>query len=401
MASLALKLILTLYMGKYLGLSEMGTYGLVAAAVTILISMIGFRFDYAVTREIVDIPEDDLVSKMRDQAIFYSLNYALLIIFGLVLVLNPFFSLDREFVLFVVALSILENFAAITAGNLVSLKKPIFSNLLFFTRSALWVVPLVILGLLKPEYRNAETVFCFWLGGIVVSLIGTFIHWRPLPWQKNLGNPVRWNWIVSGLKKSIPVWIGAVSASAASNLDRFVVEHFLNRDFVGIASFYGSFVVAIASLLTSGIFAFGYPHLITLHRNGEAAAFMAAARKMGLHAMFSAGVMAIGMGVVIPVMGNMLGRPEFSEQKYVLWLLLLGAWLKAATEHLYYVLYARHQDREIWIGSFIILIPALGFNLLLVPLVGFIGIGFSAVLSSLVLCAWRIYSVKKPHKEFG
>lgn len=396
LGSLAIKLGLTLYMGRYLGLGELGTYGLVAACVAIAIPLLGFRFDYVVSRDIVDVSGFDLAHKMRDQLVFYGLSYLAMAVFLLALAFLNTGMFDASLILFILPLCILESLATITSSNLVSLKRPILANALFFMRASLWVLPVVAMGILEPSYRTANLIFSWWLGGVVLSLFVTACSFRTLPWAEVLRSPVDWLWIRSGVKKCFFIWLGAVGAAAASNIDRFVVEFFMGRDFVGIASFYGSFIIAITSLLSSGIFSFGYPQLISLYKKNEQKQFLEATKKMTFQAVGAATLLCILIGIAVPILGDLFDRPEFSTNADVLWLMLLGIWLKSATESLHYVLYARHQDRAIWMGSLLLLAITFLGNVLLVSLFGFIGIGYSALLSAVFLCSWRIYYFRYP-----
>ncbi len=397
LGALGLKLILTLYMGKYLGLTEMGTYGLAAAYVAILIPLLGIRLDYVVSREIVGMTGAQLAGRMRDQGVFYGLNYLFLILLGVAALFANIDHVNPRFMGFTLALAILESIAAVSAGNLVSQHRPILANFLFFTRSAFWVIPVIALGYFMPEYRTADTIFAFWLGGISLSLIITCFVWRKLPWSEAMRAPIDWQFIRDSLRRTIPIWLGAVSAAMAANVDRFVVEHYLGRDYVGINSFYGSFVVAMSALLNSGIFAFGTPRLIAMHKEGKTEEFRLFARKMMIQAGISGALLAGAIGVAVPYMGHFMDRPEFAEHAPVLWLMLGAAWLRYTAEALYLVMYARHQDKQIWIGNFVLIIPALLLNLIFVPWVGFIGIGYSVVLTAVILCLWRAYCIRHPH----
>jgi O-antigen/teichoic acid export membrane protein len=394
LGSLAMKLGLTLYMGKYLGLAELGTYGLVASFVAIAIPLLGFRFDYIVSRDVVDETPLMLAQKMRDQMAFYVLNYVGLgLLFAAGTMIAPG-KVSLTIALFTVILCILENLATITTSNLVSLKRPILANSLFFIRAALWVIPVVALGYFNPAYRNAETVLAWWTGGIVLSLVINGFVWRHLPWGEVLETAVNWEWIKKGVKGSIFIWLGAVGAAAAGVIDRFVVEFYLGREYVGITSFYGSFVVAIAGLVGSGVYAFSYPHLISLHKEGNSAEFRHTLRKMTMQALMSGGFMALIIGLTIPWLGNNFDRPEFAEHAPVLWLMLVGIWIRSGSESLYYAMYARHQDTAIWVGSLLQLAVAFVCNVILLHFAGFIGIGYSAVITAILLTIWRVYWVK-------
>lgn len=399
LGSLALKLVLTLYMGKYLGLTELGTFGLVSATVAIMLPVLGMRLDYIVGREIVDIDPIQTARKIKDQIIFYMLNYAILLVGAAIAIGGQLTAINAEFIMIAVGLSILESVAAITSGNIISLKQPVLANFLFFTRSASWVIPAIGLGLYDETFRNAETIFSLWFAGVFFSLCVTAFVWRKMPWKLVLQQPVDWGWLKSGLKITAPIWIGTVCAAAAGNIDRFIVEGFLGRDFVGIISFYASFTTAIIALLTAGIFSFTYPHLISMYKRQDTASFDRETRKMTIQATLSAAAICLILGGVIPFLGSHFDRPEFYEYRHIFWMMLTGVLIKSATESLYYVMYARGQDKAIWAMSFFSLASALGFNLLFVPLFGFEGVGYSSILSASVLSIYRYVFVQRYNKN--
>ena len=74
-SGLVLKLVLMLYIGKYLSISDIGTYGLVSAVVAIGIPLFGFRIDYIALRELVDLDVVQIVIKIRDQLVIYGITY--------------------------------------------------------------------------------------------------------------------------------------------------------------------------------------------------------------------------------------------------------------------------------------------------------------------------------------
>lgn len=394
--SLGAKLLLTLYMGRYLGLSDLGTYGLVAAIVAIAIPVVGFRLDYTVSREIVDATPLEIARKMRDQVIFYSLTYLAL---GATL-FSAWFAgwLDVSFklTLFTFLLAILESLTTITSTNLISLRQPVMANIVFFVRAALWNFPVIALGILYADYRSADVIFEWWLAFSAISILITFYILRHLPWKETMHHAVDWPWILSSTRRCLPMWLSSIGFVAANYIDRFVVEFYLGRDYVGIASFYGSFILAISALIDSGIFSFATPHFISLHKKNDAAGLRHETIKVTWQASLSAGFLAIAIGVIVPMLGELFERPEFAKHKYVLWLLLFSVWLKTASSSLNILLYAHHRDRAIWGSNFLLLAVSAGSSFVLVPLMGFIGIGYSAVLSAVALGLWRVFCLINP-----
>ncbi len=105
-------------------------------------------------------------------------------------------------------------------------------------------------------------------------------------------------------------------------------------------------------------------------------------------------VATLVIGIVVPTLSILCHRPELVKEAMTLWLLLAGTWLRANADALYNVLYARHQDRQIWAGNLLFLLPAVGGNALLVPFFGVVGAGWAAFLSGLFLYTWRLLWVR-------
>ncbi len=395
LGSLGAKLVLSLYMARYFSLSDMGTYGLVAACVAIAIPFLGLRLDFMAARKIVDASPYEVARILRDEAVFYGLSYLLLAVTVLTGVVMMSSATSAGLAMFALALGVMESFCTITCTNFIYLKRPVLSNLVFFVRAAAWTVPVIGLGIFYPQVRTVNFVLSLWLGGVAVSLVIACFMLRNLPWDEVLRTPVDWAALRRDVRKCLPIWVGSVGAIAGGNVDRFVVEYYLSRDFVGIVSFYGSFVTAIGALISSGVVAFMQPVLVSLHDKMEGHEFHKAIRKMVLEIIAVATVMAFCIGVVVPVLGNLFERPEFLEYATVLWLMLFGVWLKMASEGFEIALYAGREDGAIWKGNVLFLVASLGGNFVLVPLFGMIGVGFSGIGSALIIGAWRIRAFRR------
>ena len=211
--------------------------------------------------------------------------------------------------------------------------------------------------------------------------------------------PIDWTWIKKSIKRCFFIWIGGVAGTAGYYLDRFVLADHMTLDLVGIATFYTSLGGAIFALIHSGVLSFAYPKLISLHREEDQRAYQHEVRKLAWHVAVLAGMIGISMGVVVPFACQYFSRPELASQTSTLWLMLFATWLRCNAETLYYVLFSRNHDSALWIGGILYLVPSLGCNLILVPLMGFSGIGYSAVISSLFTLLWRGWHVYRNDGE--
>lgn len=387
--SLGTKLGLTLYMGRYLSLEDFGSYGVVFSATTIITSLLGLRTDYVISRELVRASRQEAVRIMRDQALFLFLNWCFLSFVMACVIWGSWFGMPYAILIFILVLSIVENAADIVHVNLTSLGRPFFANCVFFVRSALWVFPVVLLGLLFPTLRSVGFVLSSWAFFAFIAVALSVFSWRSLPYHGLLFQSVHWSWILQSVRKSAGIWLGTVGLTTGAFLDRFIVLSVLGIASVGVATFYSSFSVALLALTHSGILSFAYPQMVALHGQGEYSKFWRKTRQTALSVFIFSSFFALALAVIVPVIGSLLGKDTFSQEAPTLWLLLLASWVRANSEPLYYVLFARHQDRAVWVGDLLFLIPSLGLNALLVPYYGLIGIGISALVASIFLFFWR------------
>ncbi len=394
--SLAAKLGLTLYMGRYLGLADLGTYGLVFGAVMILNGALGIRFDYIVSRDLVGEDPVNTLGKMRDQVAFMLLNYLLLAFVMAMVSFSRATDIDNGALAYIFVLSIVENLASAVHVNMTSLGRPVLANVLYFVRAASWVFPSVIMGFVSPAFRDVEVILKSWIIGVVASLALALWFWRTLPWRETWGRPVHWHWVKTGVRKSVYIWLGTLGLSAGMYVDRFIVAKFLGIDAVGVATFYLSFIIAILTLVQSGVLSFSYPRLIKMHQRGDVNGFRKEVRQAAVHTAIFAAIVAVCMGFGVPLLGRLLDRPELFEEKEALWLMLLATWIRANAETMYWVLFARHQDKPLWLGDLLFLLPAFGCTMLFVPFFGLKGIGFGSIVASLFLFCWRGWHVFNP-----
>lgn len=386
---MASKLLLTFYAGRYLPLDDLGTYGLVFAAVMILTSLLGQSFTYVVIREIVDVAPAEALKKIRDQLVLYGINYGALALTVCLFTLLNFEPLPTGVLWLVVILTTLEGVGSVLWNDMNAMRQQVWANVIFCIRSGLWVPPVVLLGIWEPSLRNVSLILWGWTGGCLASFVLVFYLWRGMPWSELARSSVDWHWISNGVRRSFPVWIGALGLATGIYLDRFIIERSLSLADVGVITFYGTFTNALIALLQAGVLAFAVPGLVRRYRDQEHEAFATEARQTVLHASVVAAVAAFCFAVLVPVLGILTQRPTLIDHLGVFWVMLVGVWFRAAAEALQIVLFACHQDKPIWLGNLLFLIPAIGANAALIPLLGLMGAALSSVLAGAFLLGWR------------
>ncbi len=396
LASLLAKLALSLYMGRYFSLENLGIYGLIFGVVMMAVAILGFRMDYTVSRSLVGITPLETARTIRDQSLFYAANYAVAAVIVLMAMLFGHSGLNAYFLIITYALIVLESYGNLIYINMNSLGKPTIANILFFFRSGFWAIPVILVWVLVPRLRTVDSVLLAWTAGAAGAVIANFFLLRHLPWREVFKIPVDWDHIRGDVIKCMPIWIGGLGLSAGAYVDRFIVAHFLGLKEAGIAAFYFSFTYSLLALVQSGVLTIAYPRMIKFSADADARGFWKESREAGLSVAVFAAVISVGIGIAVPYVGHLIHREELVHEAPTLWLMLLGIFIRSNADTLYYVLFARHQDLPVWLGNLLFLVPAFGFNALLVPFIGLIGVGVGGILAAILLLGWRLWFVYRP-----
>jgi O-antigen/teichoic acid export membrane protein len=180
------KFLLAIYTARFLGLADLGIYGLLVGATTIVPSVLGLGMTDWVVRKIVDLPSSEALPMIASR---------LGLTLAIHLVAQPFaFAVDIllgepipiNIALLSGAILLLENLGAQAADLLIARRRIFLAYWLTFLRMGFWPMPVMAIGLLYPQTRTLEFLLLGWLAMLVVSWIILFVmilperRWRHL-----------------------------------------------------------------------------------------------------------------------------------------------------------------------------------------------------------------------------
>jgi O-antigen/teichoic acid export membrane protein len=395
LASLAGKLGLSLYMGKFFPLAELGLYGLAFGAVMLAIVIFGFRIDYIVAREILGMDRQ----KQREVGTTVGLIYVLSFVAAAPIALAALFleggGKGIQFLLLVYLLCGVEAYANFLYTVTIALKRPALANALFFIRSGLWTAPAIVVSYLRPDYRTVDFVIFCWLAGAGASvLLNLWVMrsnllvlsgWRTLPWKM----------LALDIRKAALVWIGSIGITLGAYVDRFVLASFLSLDDVGVATFYTSFTAAALTLVQSATTSVTFPQMIQRYDEGDQAGYRDELRRTAKLALWLGLLILIGLAGAMFVLGQFMDKPELVAAYPTFLLLLFATFARTHGETLYYGLFVERKHRAIWLGNLMFLGASLSLNLALIPLFGLPGLGISAISSAVLITGWRAAKLRQ------
>ncbi|MDI3566421.1 lipopolysaccharide biosynthesis protein [Bradyrhizobium sp. Arg816] len=321
--TLGLRFILSFYIVKFLGFEANGIYGLAAGAVGSLPGALGWGLNYYTAREVVGVPPEQGVARIRDRLVvtLSSLTAASIVSTAVALICG--YSITFVYVL-IAALVWLETLALDIHMPLVCLGKATAANALAFIRLASWVPPIVILGVLAPGTRTIDAVFLAWAIANLLALVALVYVCRGWNLDRALRSPIDFKWIKLRLSRSWHIYLSDLGLIGLTYLDRYIVSFLLGLTATGIYTFFWSLTNALQTLVATSVVQIALPVLVSKFKTANRQAWRSSLRLEFLKTIATSTTLAIAIFVASEILLRYLGMHELEEHR-VVFLAMLGA----------------------------------------------------------------------------
>lgn len=390
MSTLAVKFGLTLFIARFMGLGDLGFFGLVTAVTIMGPPFLGCGFMNILSRSAVTCSGEEMTRDLRQNGRFLILVYIPILIAALSYGLATD---NATLALLVFGVVLLEHVNQDIFALLLNLSHPFAANLMHFARAALWAVLFMAGAFIEPGLRSMEGLMAFWLFGNILCLAGFLWLARYWPWRAGQSTEPFRNWIRSNFKISRTLYAIGWVQTAGSYLDRFVISFFLGLELTGVYVLFLSVSSALFNLVLTGVIQFARPKMVRAFKERDTAynAIYAQCICNTVMACFALGIPAAAvMYVLVPY----LDRPLAVEWFHVLWYVLCG-FVALSTMHAQnLVFYSQHRDDLTFRYNVIYLVLMLGFNLMLVPILGIVGAAIASIVAPLVLTGLQFRKIQ-------
>lgn len=394
LGSLAGKFGLSIFVARFLDLSELGIYGIVFALSMFMVVFIGGRIDYDLCRQIALDTEEDAAYLLRDQTVFFLLNFLATLPLFVIAGCSGMAEFGLPIALCAWAICCLESYANLLFVNTYALGRPLMANVAFFVRSGLWAFVAMAALLWFPGLRTLWTVLLLWIAGSALSIAYNLFILGASKWPSLRHAPVRWGTLRKGLMVSLLIWIGSIGLAGGTYLDRVVLSAYLDLQAVGVATFYASFSNSVVTLIASSCLAVALPKLMRLVDEKDLAGFWQELRSASWSICLIGLFFCVIIAVAIPYSAFVLQKPEIYANRFTLWFLMGGAMLRILAEGAFFGLYVLRLDASIWTGNIAFLILSLAANICFIALFGLIGLGIANILIALFLLVFRLWRLR-------
>lgn len=337
--TLGSKFLLTLFLARYLGLAELGTYGLVVGVVTVVPMFISLGMQNGLSRDMVGCSQQELIIKLKSYWKIMAAFYAIL----LLAVLGGSLLMPQLAVLAMLVFLVIvtEHVGQDIYNYYVSQHKQLVANIILFVKSAGWIFVYIAIALLWAESRTLTALLVFWLAGNVLPLLYFTYVTRGWPWLKTLAEKPNFKKIYA----TRYLFVSDVSLATGQYADRYLVTLFLGLEAAGIYVFFWQIGSAVLALVNTSILQIYKPRLIGAHKKQDNAAFSKHMKHAALSSLSTVSALALVAGMLMVVLLPYV-KPELVPYEWLMWLILFGTFVRTLATLAGFTLYTRSRDKR-------------------------------------------------------
>lgn len=376
------RFLLALFIARFIGLEELGIYGLIAGAAAVLQIVLRFGVFSKLSRDSVHNDLPALTHDLRHYGIGTLTLYGLLL--PLTLALGWYFD-HTSLALLVWAVIMVEHVINDVVALMTNLDRPASANMLYAFQSAAWIYLYVALALMFPALRTLDWVLGFWIAGSLLALAFAARLTRAWPWSDAFRRPLEWLWFRKNALASWRLYLSEVIAVLTLYVDRYLLSLFLSLELVGVFVLFWQMASAVANLVGAGVLQVYRPRLIRAGRRSDADGFQSLyreslSRSLAASALLSL-IVAPAAYLLIPFSKQPLAMQYLPLLGLMLACLQIRIWADAAKN----AAYARHLDHWTMQSHLLSLFTGAALSAALIPVYGLYGIILPMVTAQAVI----------------
>jgi O-antigen/teichoic acid export membrane protein len=365
---------LSLYIARYLGLSDIGRFGIILGAVGFMPSLLGLGLNYFLSRDIIDVAPFIAGCAIRDR-----LAITLVMCCGVSL---AWLAARRcgyfgDVPAIAVLITILEVFALDIHMSLIGLRQAIRAGALICVRTSSWVFFFIGISYTYPQLRHLDFALSLWLVALCLNYLLTFMYFSQFPLKKILTTKVDITHVMTNIKNGNLIYASDISIAGAMYADRFVINHCEGLVVTGIYIFFWSIANAAQVLISSSISQVALPRLVSAYKNHGVAAWRKALVSEATKVVIAGLCLSIFAFIGIKFLAPYIHHDGLFRNLSLFLLMLVASIIRMVSDIVNYGLYSRGQDRAFALTNIagFAISPFLTFILL--TEIGLIGVGLS------------------------
>ena len=379
---LTARFLLALFIARFIGLEELGIYGLISGAAAVLQIVLRCGVFSKLSRDAVHNDLPALTNDLRHYGSGALVLYSVLL--PAACAVGWYFG-NTYLALLVVIVIMAEHAIADVFVLMTHLERPTAANMLYAFQSAAWIYLYVVAAYVLPALRTLDWLLAFWICGSLLAL--AFAAWlsRAWPWADAFRKPLQWSWFTRNALASWRLYLIEVVAVLTLYIDRYLLTLFLSLDLVGVFVLFWQMASAVANLVGAGVLQVYRPRLIRAARSGDAGAFQALYRESLLRSQITGVLLSLiaapAAYILIPFSKQPLAMQFLPLLGLMLASLQIRIWADAAKN----AAFARGLDHWTMQSHLLSLLAGVSLSVALIPLLGLYGVIIPMVAAQAVI----------------
>ena len=380
------KFLLALYTARYLGLADLGIYGLVVGATLLMPAIFGFGLNDWMLHYLVGKSRSEFVPRAITRLAFTVCVH--LIVQPAGWAINAAFGSPIPFSLAlpIAIILLLEHLTVDASDLLIARGRALLANLNGFFRGGLWPLLAIAVGFIDVRMQTIGWVLAVWAGVLVLMWVMLGVQILMQGRWRHAG--LRPHWISQGVRESRHYYVKDISNVISLTADRFLISIFLGLELTGVHTFLWSMANVMQGLVVFGTVQPHVPKLVEANVRSRAE-FHALERRLIFETLAWTAVIAAAISIVTPFLLPYLHRPLLEANLPVFWLIVAATVVRVGSDSYTFVLVALRLDRATAAISVAGAMGSAALNVLLLPLLGLYGAAIAYLVSASGLLAAR------------
>lgn len=394
-STLVIKFIFTLFIARFMGFEVLGLYGLITAAIIFALVFLGMGLTHTLMRKAVTHSPKEITKELWHFGQLMALVYAVVFVVSLIVgvLINEMF-----LVLCITFLALLEHINNHLYSLLLNRSRILSGNVLHFIRSGAWMIVFMLLSFWYPSLLSMKFLLLGWLIGNVLAVFGFLWFTKDWPWAFKSFDTSLKHWFFEEFSYSKIAYVESIAFTASTYIDRYLITLFLGLELTGVYVFFWSIGSALNNLILTGVIQIYRPRMVQAFKNRSSeykVIFKSCLRQTAVIALLMGAVVGGGIYFVLPY----INRPMIIEWYPILWLIIIGFVLSMVYHVQTLVFYSQHRDDLTLKIRLMLLVGAVGFNLVLISSVGIWGAGIAYVCVAILSVIIQYIYIKRLFSE--
>ncbi len=380
------KFLLMMLLAKYFSTEDVGLYGLILSFVNISVLIIGLDYYTFSQQELSKGQEINII--ISNQLILHVIMYILFFFVTFLFVNDD--KIGISYFLIVYFILFFEHLNQEISRYLIFYERQLAVSLFLFLRTGVWAIIYAVYAYYFESF-NLISLFIFWLIFSLIALISSLIYLINRHKFNISFCAINFKYILSGISKSIYIFIAGLAFKAIFFADRFLLKDISDINIVGVYVFYMTLVMSALSFYEPMVISFSYQKMLKYFNAKTYDKYKKEVKKASFQTTLFIFFLIVGFYFFIPIVLSILDKESYISFLWIMKYIYVIMVFYVFSLFLHYLLYSIDCNKYILyshLSSLVVFFISYIFFEFFT-----ISNGLSVVLISICLCfIWMVIS---------